>query len=168
MADLTFTTKRGVTVERARKDAPFDTASDDLIAQLDTQRGAMFASNYEYPGRYNRWQFGFVNPPVAIEARNRTVRLRALNPRGAILIEMMRPALDDLEAIAQLAETDDGLQAEVRTPDRVFNEDERSRMPSVFSVLRAISDVFHTEEDAISASTVRSAMIWRFSSSRST
>ena len=65
----------------------------ELTAALDTQRGVLLASSYEYPGRYTRWDMGFVNPPLLFEARDRTVEVKALNERGRLLIAPIVAAL---------------------------------------------------------------------------
>ncbi|AVO39060.1 anthranilate synthase component I [Pukyongiella litopenaei] len=148
MKDLTFVTDGGVRVTRRGAPAPFLEASAALIDRLDSELGALFASNYEYPGRYNRWEFGFSNPPLMIEARGRDMRLTALNDRGRILMRILRPALETLEAVDTLKDRDDGLALRIAQPGRILNEDERSRAPSVFSVLREISALFHTDEDS--------------------
>ena len=147
MSEITFVTQGGVTVSRRDTPATFGPASDELIDRLDSHRGAIFQSNYEYPGRYNRWEFGFAEPPLMIEARGREMRFRALNARGAVLVRMIRPALEGIKAIAALEEAEDGLALRVREPSRVYDEEERSRVPSVFSVLRAVSELFQSDQD---------------------
>jgi len=147
MSNQTFVTKGGITVTRRETEAAYLTSSEALIDRLDGQLGALFSSNYEYPGRYTRWEFGFAEPPLMIEARGRTMAIRALNPRGAVLVQILRPALEGLDALAAVEDAPDGLTLTVKAPERVYNEEERSRAPSVFSVLRAITDLFHTEED---------------------
>lgn len=147
MSNQTFVTKGGITVTRRETEGTYLESSEALIDRLDSHVGALFSSNYEYPGRYTRWEFGFAEPPLMIEARGRKMAIRALNPRGEVLVAILRPVLEGLEALASVAETSDGLALEVRQPTRVYNEEERSRAPSVFSVLRAITDLFHTEED---------------------
>ncbi|MGO7845305.1 hypothetical protein, partial [Rhizobium johnstonii] len=37
------------------------------------------------------------------------------------------------------------LDLTVKTPDRVFTEEERSKMPTVFTVLRAVTDLFYSQ-----------------------
>ncbi|OWU84799.1 anthranilate synthase [Oceanicola sp. 22II-s10i] len=147
MTDLTFVTKGGVTVSRRETEARYLETAEELIQTLDNRHGALFSSNYEYPGRYTRWEFGFAEPPVMIEARGRRMAIRALNERGTVLIGIMRPALEGLDALSAVETADDGLTLTIREPDRVYNEEERSRAPSVFSVLRALTDLFHTDED---------------------
>jgi anthranilate synthase len=148
MTAITFVTEGGITVSRRQESAVFQASSEALIDRLDSHLGALFASNYEYPGRYNRWEFGFSEPPLMIESRGRTMRIRALNPRGGVLVEILRPALETLEAIDWMKPVDDGLELQICEPTRVFNEEERSKAPSVFSVLRAISALFHSDEDS--------------------
>ncbi|WP_375690393.1 anthranilate synthase [Pseudooceanicola sp. LIPI14-2-Ac024] len=147
MSIQTFVTKGGVEVSRRESDATYLQTAEELIDRLDSAYGALFSSNYEYPGRYTRWEFGFAEPPVMIEARGREMTIRALNPRGRALLPILRPALEHLPELAAFTATDECLTLTVKTPDRVYNEEERSRAPSVFTVLRAITDLFHTEED---------------------
>ncbi|MGR3566636.1 MAG: chorismate-binding protein, partial [Pseudooceanicola nanhaiensis] len=147
MSNQTFVTKGGITVTRRETEGTYLESSEALIDRLDSHVGALFSSNYEYPGRYTRWEFGFAEPPLMIDARGRKMAIRALNPRGEVLVAILRPVLEGLEALASVEAVADGLALEVRQPTRVYNEEERSRAPSVFSVLRAITDLFHTEED---------------------
>ena len=43
--------------------------------------------------------------------------------------------------------TEDGYRCTVKAPDRIYDEDERSRAPSVFSVLRAVTGHLASDED---------------------
>jgi len=61
----------------------------------------LLASNYEYPGRYTRWDMGFVDPPLALIASGRAFRVEALNARGRVLLRPIRgatrlPAVENL------------------------------------------------------------------------
>jgi len=118
-----------------------------LTQALDARRGALFSSSYEYPGRYTRWDFGFVDPPLAIASRGREVTLAALNARGAILLPSLTATLDSLDAVAELTFDADTIRCQVAEPAARFPEEERSRQPSVFSVLRAILGCFAAPED---------------------
>jgi anthranilate synthase len=147
MTDHRFVTAGGVAITRRETPAPYDSVLDTLIDRLDTARGALFSSNYEYPGRYTRWDFGFADPPLMIEARGREMRFTALNGRGTALVGMIRPVVATLPALAALEDGDGGFTCTVRAPERIYDEDERSKAPSVFSVLRAVTDLFRSEED---------------------
>ena len=54
------------------KTFPSPSAIEPVIDALDERRGVLLASSYEYPGRYTRWDMGFVDPP----ARPRRARSR--------------------------------------------------------------------------------------------
>jgi anthranilate synthase len=147
MTDLTFQTKGGVTVTRRELPATYMTDTDALAVKLDAHRGVLLTSNYEYPGRYTRWDFGFAEPPVMIESRGRTMKLTALNARGEVLLKMIAPVVSGLDAVEKADLGDAVITLQIVEPDRVYNEEERSRAPSVFSVLRAIVALFFSDED---------------------
>ena len=142
-----FETEGGVTIERHREQIAYEGAIEPFIDGLDSRRGAVFSSNYEYPGRYTRWDAAIIDPPVAIESRGRAMRIRALNDRGAPLLTMIGEALDRCDEIAERQDAPGEIRLTVQQPDRIYAEEERSRAPTVFSILRAIADLFHTEDD---------------------
>jgi len=143
-----FVTAGGVTITRERHDRPYEGAIDAYVDGLNSRRGAVFSSNYEYPGRYTRWDTAIIDPPLVISARGRTMRIEALNKRGEVLLPVIGKALAALGEVT-IAETSAKLiRLEVAKPGRVFTEEERSRVPSVFTVLRAITALFKTAEDA--------------------
>ena len=102
-ADMAFVTQGGVRVRRTAHDAG-DEAQAILAcrAALDERRGAVFSSNYEYPGRYTRWDIGFVDPPLVLSARGRTVRIEALNLRVSSVRALLRPGLRERRLEAAL------------------------------------------------------------------
>ncbi len=132
---------------------------------LDERRGAVLSSNYEYPGRYSRWDIAFVDPPVALTARGRSMTIEALNARAHSppAFDAAVRAGDDLVSVET---TDRAIALTVKAPAGRFAEEERSRQPSVFSVIRRIVAHFATDETATSASGARSATISPSSSSR--
>ncbi len=147
MTDLTYQTDGGLTITRREVPADYHGDTDRLAEQLDQHRGALFSSNYEYPGRYTRWEFGFSEPPVMVEARGRQMRIGALNPRGRVLLKMMQRAVSAIPEVADVSVSEEAIDLRVQEPDRVYNEEERSRAPSVFSVLRALVAHFKSDED---------------------
>jgi len=137
------TTPGGVAVTRtAERLADPDAAFDALAGALDTRRGLVLSSGVEAPGRYRRFRLGFADPALAVTARGRTVRVEALNPRGRVLLPAVAAALRPLPELAGLEEAPGRLSALVRRPEGRFAEEERSRQPSVFTVLRALRDAF--------------------------
>ncbi|MDX8525840.1 anthranilate synthase [Mesorhizobium sp. MSK_1335] len=143
-----FVTAGGVTITRERHDRPYEGAIDAYVDGLNSRRGAVFSSNYEYPGRYTRWDTAIIDPPLVISARGRAMRIEALNKRGEVLLPVIGKALGHLSEVT-ISETSKTLiRLDVAKPGRVFTEEERSRVPSVFTVLRAITALFKTAEDA--------------------
>lgn len=143
-----FVTRGGVEVERTRTATDYDGAIDTYIDALDSRRGAVFSSNYEYPGRYTRWDTAIVDPPLSIIGRGRSMHLAAHNERGEALLSIIGGRLERQSDVILGDRTKRRLDLAVKDPERGFTEEERSRVPTVFSVLRAIVDLFHTEEDS--------------------
>ncbi len=143
-----YQTRGGVTVSRKRRPTPYADAVSSYVDKLDERRGAVFSSNYEYPGRYTRWDTAIVDPPLGISSFGRKVWIEAYNGRGEALLTMIVEALASVEDLALGERTATRLDLDVKLPSRVFTEEERSKMPTVFTVLRAITGLFYSEEDA--------------------
>ena len=143
-----YETRGGVSITRRRRAADYAGAISGYVERLDERRGAVFSSNYEYPGRYTRWDTAIVDPPLAISSFGRAVWIEAYNARGEVLLDFIA---DRLAGVAELElgnRTASRLDLTIREPDRVFTEEERSKMPTVFTVLRAVTDLFHSAEDS--------------------
>ncbi len=141
-------TAGGVTIVRSRREVPYDGAIDAYIDALDTRRGAVFSSNYEYPGRYTRWDTAIVDPPVVISSHGRTMRVEALNRRGEAMLPSIAAAVEPLVDVKVTERGTRFFALSIAGPRQAITEEERSRLPSVFTVLRAITDLFHTEDDS--------------------
>ena len=143
-----FMTEGGVGIARAVTELPYGDATADVLAALDQRRGVLLGSSYEYPGRYARYDLAFVDPPLAIEARGRQTRLSAQNERGRVLLPALVAALSALPEVAGLDvdEAAGTLEVRLAAPAADFPEEERSRQPSVFSVLRAILKLFACDD----------------------
>ena len=143
-----FVTAGGVAITRQRYDTPYAGAIEAYIDGLNGRRGAVFSSNYEYPGRYTRWDTAIIDPPLVISARGRAMRIEALNGRGEVLLPLILDTVSNLADVT-VAETSATLvRLDIATPGRVFTEEERSRVPSVFTVLRALTGLFRTDQDS--------------------
>ena len=62
----TYRTAGGIDVAVDVTPLPYENACDGLIAALDHRRGVLFSSGMDAPGRYTRWDMGFVDPPLAL------------------------------------------------------------------------------------------------------
>ena len=132
----------GLCIRRTRRSERYEDAMKALIDGLDEQRGVALASSFEYPGRYTRWDMGFVNPLLALEGCGRTFRVAALNERGRILIPALERALRGCDAVESLEARPVALEGRIRQSEEWFPEEQRSRQPTVFSVIRALAEFF--------------------------
>jgi len=137
-----YRSRGGITVHRLVEDIPVADAIEPVIDALDCHQGVLFASSYEYPGRYTRWDMGFVDPPIALVSRGRDFRLSALNERGQVLLPAIAAAVQSLSAVAGAERRGDDLIGTIETASGRFAEEQRSKQPSVFSLLRALIDLF--------------------------
>jgi anthranilate synthase len=143
-----YTTRGGVRITRTIvEDNASEGAVEGLIDALDSRRGVLLASSYEYPGRYTRWDMGFVDPPLELSSRGRVFAVRALNDRGRVLLGPIAGALGTCDAVEHLASFPDHLDGTVHEPKGRVPEEERSKQPSLFSVMRVVMDLFGSDED---------------------
>src|SRR5690606_1727999 len=133
-----FFTAGGIAITRQRHDTPYEAAIETYIDALDSRRGCVFSSNYEYPGRYTRWDTAMIDPPLVVSARGRAMRIEALNARGEALLPTIGKAVAKLADVSVEETSARLLRLQVAEPGRVFAEEERSRVPTVFTVLRAL------------------------------
>ena len=124
-----------------------DAAIEDLVDRLDSARGVLLSSSYEYPGRYTRWDMGFVDPPVAVTSQGDIVTAEALNPRGEVLLSPVRQVIQELAHVSIVEENADRLIFQIERPADRFEEEERSRQPSSFAVIRAIVELFNGPDE---------------------
>ncbi|HEX4539719.1 MAG TPA: anthranilate synthase component I [Acidimicrobiales bacterium] len=143
----TYTTDRGIRVLRTVEDIAVEGAIDQIIDALDTRRGALFASSFEYPGRYTRWDVGFVDPLLELSCRGREVSVTALNRRGRQLLPVLADVLAEVPDLSSTELRGERLTGVVEAPSRRFPEEARSLQPSVFSVIRALTALFRSDAD---------------------
>ena len=139
-----YITNGGIRVTREIRNHDYQPADTTLARSLDERRGVLFSSSFEFPGRYTRWDMGFVDPPLVFTARGRRFSIEALNSRGQVLLNPVAESLADLAA-ARVGR--DRISGEIEQSEERFPEESRSRQPSVFSVVRALIDLFGSAED---------------------
>ncbi|MBR0667877.1 anthranilate synthase component I [Roseomonas hellenica] len=142
-----FQTQGGLTVRRQVLDQPHGNALEALAGRLDRQRGVLLSSSFEFPGRYIRWDLGFADPPLMISAVKQGMTLRALNARGELLLDFITPALRQMPELEALEISPGAVAVSIRPSAERFAEEERSRQPSVFSLLRRLRDLFGAAQD---------------------
>lgn len=133
-----YKTLGGVHVEFSQQELNYQQGIDFLLESLDSQRGAVFASSFEYPGRYTCWDMGFYNPPLVMICQSNTICFEALNQRGEILLSFLYPLLKTTDLWEVTSQTTSFCQLKIKSSDKVFSEEERSHQPSVFSAIRLL------------------------------
>ncbi|MEO1377603.1 MAG: anthranilate synthase [Cyanobacteria bacterium J06635_10] len=142
-----YTTQGGIFVSRSVTNTSIDSAIEEVLMRLDAQRGGLLASSYEYPGRYKRWAIGFVNPPLEIVTRDRTFTITAHNERGQVLLVYLGVIHSNNPYIENINQEDNYISGSIKATQRLFSEEERSRQPSVFSIIREIISAFFSHLD---------------------
>ncbi|RCS25577.1 anthranilate synthase [Phyllobacterium salinisoli] len=143
-----YVTAGGIAITRTRVPTAYAGAIEARIDALDGRRGAVFSSNYEYPGRYTRWDTAIIDPPVVITSSGRGMKIEALNTRGVVMLRPVLGVLKGLADVTVVTAEEKLIELEIAEPQRHFTEEERSRAPSVFTALRAIVGLFFSEDDA--------------------
>ncbi|WLD94723.1 anthranilate synthase component I [Alkalihalobacillus sp. AL-G] len=143
-----YTTCGGIYVSRQNKELRYETATDGILKEIDYRKGALFSSRYQYPGRYSRWDVGFYNPMVELRSQGRKFEFDALNERGGLLLTLLYDKLEGLSEISSLTLEGNTIKGQVVSDHRVYEEEMRSKLPSIFTVIRAVKSLFESEQDA--------------------
>ena len=142
-----FITKGGVRVRRTTEPEFYEGARMLLVDALDSHRGVLLSSDFEYPGRYTRWDMGFIDPPVELSAVGRAARVQAHSERGRMLVDALAARLPALDFLDDYQLTGNGFTAQVRKSTVRFPEEERSKQPSVFSLVREMLNFLSAPEE---------------------
>ncbi len=147
MAELRYTTPHGITVTRKASRTNYRRGLKHLLGELDTRRGVYLSSGYEFPGRYSRWDFASTRPALEMVSAGREVVFHPLNDRGAALNRILAPVLEAHPHWESFGLEDQDLRGILKPMPALFPEEERSKQPSVFSILRALTEEFRNEAD---------------------
>jgi anthranilate synthase len=147
MPRLKYQTRGGISVTRTTSRIAYKKGLSGLLHKLDRQRGIYLSSGYEYPERYSRWDIASIAPPIEIVSRGREVRFQALNARGEVLNRLLAPVLEPHPHWQAFALDGANLVGALKSLDPLFAEEERSRQPSAFSILRVLVEEFGNPED---------------------
>jgi anthranilate synthase len=142
-----YTTLGGVHISRSMSEIKMDTALEDILFYVNSQHGGLLTSSYEYPGRYKRWAIGFVNPPLELTTRENDFTLRALNNRGEVLLPILFESLSIHSQLEEVILENQQISGSVKITGELFTEEERSKQPSAFTIVRQILHLFSSHED---------------------
>ncbi|HEY1219948.1 MAG: anthranilate synthase component I [Bryobacteraceae bacterium] len=148
MREYRYTTPHGIEVTRLASQGNYQKGLKHLLHDLDQHRGIYLSSGYEYPGRYSRWDVASTRPPLEIVAYDRRVEFRPLNERGRRILEILHPVLAAHPHWEEFVSAGGALEGRLKPLPALFPEEERSKQPSAFSILRALTNEFRGEEDS--------------------
>ncbi|MBR8744669.1 anthranilate synthase component I [Nocardiopsis sp. MG754419] len=143
---LSYSTPAGVRVHRSATPCDPEILTD-LVTSVEHRRGGVLSSGMEYPGRYDRWHLGYVDPCLEIATRGLDVTARALNDRGRVLLPVLGAALRTAGGVTDSGSDHVTVTVPAPDPTAFFTEEERSRRPSVFTALRALVAALRSPED---------------------
>jgi len=119
---------------------------DELIALLDRRRGVVLSSGTTVPGRYESFDLGFADPPLVLETSGTNFALKALNPRGEVLIGFLGDVLrEPCVVISERSAT--RLAGHIIRGAAPVDEDQRTRRASVMSLVRDMVVAFASNAD---------------------
>jgi anthranilate synthase len=114
---------------------------------LDRHRGIYLSSGYEYPERYSRWDIAALCPPLEIHGAGRSMEFRPLNERGAAINRIFEPLLAAHPHWDDFRLENGALIGRLKPLPKLFPEEERSKQPSAFSILRTLIEEFRASGD---------------------
>ena len=145
---MEYVTKGGIIINKVSLAVDYATGLSSILSKLDTSLGAIFTSNFEYPGRYTRWDLGFLNPPLQIVVRQNQVTINSLNQRGEILLAILTQYLCKEDYLEFVNVNTQQISCIIKPDNNSFSEENRSKQRSVFTLLRAIIAIFFSKEDS--------------------
>jgi anthranilate synthase len=147
MRELRYITPHGIAVTRRLWKTGYKRGLRRILRELDVHKGVYLSSGYEYPGRYSRWDIASACPPLEIVSYDRRVEFRALNARGGVLCRILEPVLRGHPHWETFEFSEGMLAGRLKPLPALFPEEERSKQPSVFTILRALIQEFRNESD---------------------
>lgn len=154
MSTKKLLTKSGIKLDINSEKLDYNSGIDFIVEKLDQNCGMYLSSGVDYPGRYSRWELGFLNPPLEFIAIENIVYINALSPKGDEILKLFTPILAkhahldlDLDLNLDLdnlknSNLKSSLKINIKSSNKIFTEEKRSLQPSAVSVLRCLLNEF--------------------------
>ena len=143
----TYYTKGNIKIDKVKEYLGQEDIIEDIGRQLIHKKGGVFASNYEYPGRYSRWEIAFIDPCLELRFFESKFIIQALNQRGDILIDVVVDSVSKLSGVHIIEQCEAYIVGHIEKSNVIFSEEERSKQNSIFLLIRNIIDLFYSKED---------------------
>ncbi len=146
MSTAHYKTKKGLEIEVSQNPLSFEEPLKTIFENLDQHKGALFSSGLDYPGKHSRWDIGFINPAIEFISRKKNFYFNALNEQGEAILPILKKELIDHFHVDSIGLANNSLEGKIKSQETFFTEEERSRQPSIFSILRACVELFYSED----------------------
>ncbi|NEW98759.1 anthranilate synthase component I [Rhodopseudomonas sp. BR0G17] len=141
-----YKTATGLAVTRSAQPFTGGQALDELIDLLDHRRGVMLSSGTTVPGRYESFDLGFADPPLALTTQAEKFTIEALNPRGRVLIAFLSDKLEEPCVVVEQA-CATKIRGHIVRGEAPVDEEQRTRRASAISLVRAVVAAFASPAD---------------------
>lgn len=142
-----FKTLAGVQIEVAEEAIEADSALQNLIDAANNSKAGIFSSGFDYPGRHSRWDIAFSNPALEFISKKQSFEFNALNEQGVAVLSLIAEHLKNTPELKEFCISKEKLSGSLITTKEDFTEEERSRQPSIFSILRKLNYIFGNREN---------------------
>lgn len=130
-----------------REEQKVEQDNQNLIDNLELNKGMFLSSGTEYPGRYSRWETGFCNPPVEIIGYSKSVKFFPLNEKGEEIVRIFEEIFNDTQDKDFIFKREDKvLVCDINFSDKFFCEENRSKQPSILSPIRVLLKALKNNE----------------------
>src|SRR6516225_8083946 len=144
-----YVTRAGLAVQRVVEHFSGGASRlDALIDLLDVRRGVVLSSGTTVPGRYESFDLGFSDPPLALETSGVNFSLSALNARGEVLIAFLADTLRE-PCVVVTEKSATRLAGHIVRGAAPVEEDQRTRRASVMSLVRDLIAGFGANDDPL-------------------
>src|SRR5258707_4116755 len=144
-----YRTRGGLVVSRAVEQFTGNARRlDDLIDLLDRRRGVVLSSGTTVPGRYESFDLGFSDPPLALETAGSNFSLQALNLRGEVLIAFLGDTLRE-PCVVITEKKAARLAGHIVRGAAPVDEEQRTRRASAMSLVRDLVATLGANDDPL-------------------
>lgn len=146
----TYVTQGNLEITRTLTPLDSSEAVSPILDRIDSHRGALFTSGYEFPGRYSRWDVGFLNPPIELRSSRGLFEIQSLNERGDLLLDFLHHHLsaDPVFDLSRDGGLISGSILHQEDEEELLSEEDRTRRPSIFTLIRSIKNALEAPEDS--------------------
>lgn len=120
----------------------------EILKLLEEHRGAVFSCNYEYPGRYQKREVGFVHPAIELRCYQKEMIVQVLTQKSYFLYKKIKETIETMAGVRVIESRKTYFRLEISSKETVFSENERSKQPSIFNILRGIYHLLFYPNDS--------------------